>query len=53
MGPVLDMVVVSRAVVGASYEELGRRVNMGLPHPFTALGKGSSLRLIDYTTAGL
>jgi hypothetical protein len=30
VGPVLDTVVVSHAVVGTSWEELGRHVNMGL-----------------------
>jgi hypothetical protein len=32
---ILDTVVISHAVVGASCEELGRHVNMGLLHPFT------------------
>jgi hypothetical protein len=36
MGPILDMVAISHAVVGASCEELERCVNMGLLHPFTA-----------------
>jgi hypothetical protein len=36
MGPILDMIVVSCAVVGTSCEELGRRVNMGLLRCFTA-----------------
>jgi hypothetical protein len=35
VGPILDTVVVSHAVVGASCEESERRVNMGLLHPFT------------------
>jgi hypothetical protein len=33
MGTILDIVVVSRAViVGTTCEESGRHVNMGLPH---------------------
>jgi hypothetical protein len=35
MGPVLDTVVVSHDVVGASCEKLGWHVNMCLLHPFT------------------
>jgi hypothetical protein len=35
MGPILDMVVVSRDVEGALCEELGWRVYSCLPHPFT------------------
>jgi hypothetical protein len=34
-------------------EESGRRVNMGLLHPFTALFKGSLLHLLGYDIMGL
>jgi hypothetical protein len=51
MGPILDMVIVSRAIVGMLCEELGRHVNMGLLQPFTAPGKGLPLCLLRcYTT---
>jgi hypothetical protein len=35
MGPILDMVIVSRAIVGMLCEEKGRHVNLGLLPPFT------------------
>jgi hypothetical protein len=53
VGPVLDMVVVSRAVVGTSCEELGWCVIMGLLHPFTASSKGALLCLLECNTTGL
>jgi hypothetical protein len=53
MGLILDIVIVSRAVVGTSCEELGRRVNMGLLRPFTMLGRAPLLCLLGCNSTGL
>jgi hypothetical protein len=49
--PILDMVAVSCAIVGASCEELGRCVNMGLLRPFTAPDEGLPFCHLSYNTA--
>jgi hypothetical protein len=50
VGPVLDTVAISRAIVGTSCKELGRHVNMGLLCPFTVSGKGPPLCLLGCNT---
>jgi hypothetical protein len=52
-GTILDTVVVSRDVEGASYEELGWRVKLKFTVPFYSACRAQLLCLLDYYTMGL